>query len=210
MAVVVEDTKVRLLDAAGAEFAAKGFRGATIRSIIQRAEANLAAVHYHFGDKEGLYVAAVLEAHRRCSRPMPDEDHEETDPREQLRSHIRQFLSNVLAVDRPDDWPNILMLREFAQPTRASDVLVRELIRPKFERLSAIIAMLRPDLAGRELQAMVFSVVGQCMHYRFCRPISERLVGKSAFERFDLDFLTDHITSFTLGALMGTSAGGGP
>ena len=75
-----DPTKVRLLEAAGEEFAAKGYDAARIRTICERAEANLAAVNYHFGDKEQLYVQAVLDAHRcgcrsvrrsirRCRRP---------------------------------------------------------------------------------------------------------------------------------------------
>ena len=63
-------TKARLLEAAGEEFAAKGFDAATVRSISQRAQANLAAVNYHFGDKTQLYVATVLEAHRCGSEPI--------------------------------------------------------------------------------------------------------------------------------------------
>ena len=57
-------TKTRLLEAAGEEFADKGFEGATVRVICDRAGVNLAAVNYHFGDKEHLYVQALLHAHR--------------------------------------------------------------------------------------------------------------------------------------------------
>lgn len=51
------DTKARLLDAAEADFAAHGFQGATLRAITTTAEANLAAVNYHFGSKEQLFAA---------------------------------------------------------------------------------------------------------------------------------------------------------
>ena len=64
MSTAQDTTKARLLEAAGEEFAEKGFEGATIRSIIERARANIAAVNYHFGDKERLYIQAVIEAHR--------------------------------------------------------------------------------------------------------------------------------------------------
>ena len=59
-----DPTKVRLIEAAGEEFAGKGFDATRIRTICDRAGANMAAVNYHFGDKEQLYVETVLDAHR--------------------------------------------------------------------------------------------------------------------------------------------------
>ena len=51
-----DTTKAKLLEAAGEEFADKGFEKATIRGICELAGANIAAVNYHFGDKEQLYA----------------------------------------------------------------------------------------------------------------------------------------------------------
>lgn len=199
--VVLDDTKGRLLEAAGEEFAEKGFQAATVRSIVRRAGTNIAAVNYHFGDKEQLYVAAVLEAHRRCTCAGLEPSGRKGTSAAQLREHVRFFLENVLAVGRHEEWTYALIHREMVRPTRASDALVRDVIRPRFERLSAIIRELRPDLDERSLIATVFSVVGQCMHYRFCRTIAERLTGPERFGELDVAYLTDHITTFTLRAL---------
>src|SRR5215472_2401527 len=88
-------TKTRLLEAAGEEFAEKGFEAARVRSICRRAGANLAAVNYHFGDKEQLYVAAVLEAHRCGMELLHESLFRGVPPAEQLRRFIHHFLSNV-------------------------------------------------------------------------------------------------------------------
>jgi AcrR family transcriptional regulator len=198
--VALDQTKARLLEAAGEEFAEKGFEGATVRSICDRAGTNLAAVNYHFGDKEQLYEQAVLHAHR-CGPGMPLDGFRETaTPAEALRDYVATFLSHVVALNSPT-WHQTLMLRELVNPTRASEALVREAIRPRFEHLSEIIRRLCPGADERRVQALSFSVVGQCLHYKLTRSISVRLVGAEAFQRLDIDYLTDHIARFTLAAL---------
>ncbi len=195
-----DPTKVRLLEAAGEEFADKGFAVARVRDICVRAAANGAAVNYHFGDKEQLYVETVLSAHH-CGMDMHLPRSEESTPAEQLRAFVHGFLSRVLALGEPMDWRHRLMLRELIQPTSASDVLVREVIRPKFERLLEILRRFRPDAEERSLYAMAFSVIGQCLHYQMGRPVAERLIGVETMETLDLEFLTDHITRFSVAAL---------
>jgi AcrR family transcriptional regulator len=51
------DTKTRILDTAERLFAAQGFAATSLRSVTSEAGVNLAAVHYHFGSKEGLIRA---------------------------------------------------------------------------------------------------------------------------------------------------------
>jgi AcrR family transcriptional regulator len=197
----LDPTKVRLIEAAGEEFADKGFECARVRAICDRAGANVAAVNYHFGDKEQLYVETVLHAHRCGMEPADADLPVPDDPTEQLRSFIHDFLKHVLAIHNPDDWRHQLMLREMIHPTSASDVLIREAIRPKSDRLHAILARLCPDADDRKRNALAFSVIGQCLHYRMARPIAERLIGSEAFAALDTDYLTDHITSFCLAAM---------
>lgn len=197
-------TRDRLLEAAGREFAEKGFACARVRGICDRASANVAAVNYHFGDKEKLYVAAVLEAHQ-CGCAFAAE-HEAIaggggTPEDRLRGFIRHFLSRVLAVHEPDDWRHLLITREMLHPTEASDILIREAIRPRFEQLVGILREFCPAAEGRRLSALAFSVIGQCLHYKMARPMAERLIGAEGIAALDLDFLSGHIATFCLAAL---------
>lgn len=52
-------TATALLAAARDLFAERGYDGASIRAITERAGANLGAVTYHFGSKEALYHAVI-------------------------------------------------------------------------------------------------------------------------------------------------------
>jgi len=67
-----DSTRERILEAAEEVFAEKGFNQATVREILKRAEVgNIAAINYHFGDKERLYVETVKNAHACCNAAPP-------------------------------------------------------------------------------------------------------------------------------------------
>jgi AcrR family transcriptional regulator len=52
-------TQTTILDAAEALFAEAGFAATSLRELTAKAGANLAAVSYHFGSKEGLAIAVL-------------------------------------------------------------------------------------------------------------------------------------------------------
>jgi hypothetical protein len=93
------------------------------------------------------------------------------------------------------------MLREMLNPTKAFEALLAESIRPRFLRLQAILGELCPGVDDRKLNALSFSVIGQCFHYRVAGSFIEGLIGKGAREALNRDYLTDHITAFCLAAL---------
>jgi len=64
-----DDARTRILNVAGPIFAEKGFQATTIREICGQANVNVAAVNYHFGDKERLYTEAVKRAHQPSGQP---------------------------------------------------------------------------------------------------------------------------------------------
>jgi len=200
--MVAQDlTKSRLLEGAGEEFAEKGFELARVRAICDRAGANLAAINYHFGDKEHLYVEVLREAHRCGLDPQEERFDRRLSPAERLRTFIHHFLGRVLAMNQPEDWQHRLMLREMLSPTPFSEVLVREMIRPRFEFIKGLMQEICPEADDRRLNALAFSVIGQCLHYKMARRVTERLIGDEGYRALDLDYLTDHITAFCLAAL---------
>lgn len=53
------DTRERLLEAAERLFARNGYAGTSLRQVTRAADANIAAVNYHFGSKEQLLTAVL-------------------------------------------------------------------------------------------------------------------------------------------------------
>lgn len=56
-----QQNKQRIIDAARDHFMRDGYEQATVRAIAADAGVDVAMVYYHFGNKEGLFGAAVLD-----------------------------------------------------------------------------------------------------------------------------------------------------
>lgn len=61
-------TRQRLVEAASALFAERGYGGASVRDICNFARVNPGAVSYHFGGKRQLYRTALRQAAQRLAR----------------------------------------------------------------------------------------------------------------------------------------------
>lgn len=199
--ITIDNPRERLLEAAGEIFAEKGFKGATVRDIIDRAGANLAAVNYYFRDKERLYIEAVKHAAFMEPDDVQLEWPPETPPAEKLRDVIRFQLLKFLDPNRPA-WLARLIVRELTQPSGACAELVREYIEPRSKVLIGILReLMPPDTPQRKLFLTAFSIVGQCHFYCTHRPIIRLLIGEDEYQSLDPAMLAEHIAQFTLRAL---------
>jgi AcrR family transcriptional regulator len=200
-------TEQRLLESAGEVFAEKGFRAATIRDIIRRAGANIAAVNYHFGDKEKLYAAVFRYARQCCQEKYPVGSPEGVSTREKLHTFVRSLLFRMLDHGRPA-WQWKLMAREMMEPTAALDEMVEQTIKPEFEFISQIVRDLTglPRGDGR-VPLCVNSVIGQVLFYRHAQAVVNRLQPEQKFEPKDLEALANHITDFSCRTLEGSKKG---
>ena len=204
------ETRQRLLEAAGEVFAELGFRDATIRKICRRARANLAAVNYHFGDKQRLYAAVMEYAHARALKKYPLARGEEGDmsAAQRLETFIRYLLLSVFDAGAPA-WLGKLMAREMIEPTDALDTLVEAFIMPMAQKLGGIVRELLGAAGTDELvHRCQISIIGQCLHYRNSRPVIERLFPEQQYTPEDITRMAGHITRFSLSALRGLNNSG--
>ncbi|MEC3952690.1 TetR family transcriptional regulator [Nocardia sp. CDC153] len=88
-----ERSRQALLDAALDEFAAKGFDGARVQEIADRAGVNKQLIAYYFGGKEGLY--------QEIQRGWPAAEAERADPELPLDEIAARYLTAVLEDPRP-------------------------------------------------------------------------------------------------------------
>ena len=198
------ETRRQLLEAAGEVFAEFGFRNATVREICGRAGANVAAVNYHFGDKETLYAEVLRYAHGKALAKYPPllDVPVGAPPEEKLRAFVKSFLLRTFDTG-PTAWHGKLMSREMIEPTAALDALVEERMRPMAGELWRIVsAILDCPPNDERVRLCAFSVVSQCVFYHHCRPVILRLFPEQAAPGpADIVRLADHITGFSLAAM---------
>ncbi len=79
---------------------------------------------------------------------------------------------------------------------------MRDYFKPIFESLLGVIDQLatRPLTADERIK-VGFSIVGQCLHYRYASEVVALIVPGELREQFELERLADHITKFSLDAI---------
>ena len=204
------ETRERVLQAAQRLFGERGLRHVTVREICAAAEANVAAVNYHFGDKLGLYrevlqtaidgMRGTNEEAQRAGAGRP--------PEEQLRLYVGIFLRRLL---RPENAAvHRLIQREINDPTPALDVLVEQGVRPRVLYLSGVIArILECDPRDPRVLRCVASVQAQSMSY-LPNPIAARLGLVFRPTPAAIAAAAEHIATFSLAGMRAIGGRGAP
>ena len=168
----------RLLDAAIDHFGRKGLEGASTRAIAAAAGTTMSSITYHYGGKEGLYLAAVrhianqigehLDPALRASRNLAAQDIGPEAASRTVLSVIDHFLEIIIKPES-EAWAR-LIVREQMDPTRAFDVLYGGVIGRAVDHLSALLVHIgegRWD--GTEARLKALAIIGQVLIFRVGR-----------------------------------------
>ncbi len=200
--VLNSKTRDRILEAAGEQFAERGFRGATVRTICERAGVNISAIKYHFGGKEELYSEVLKFWHEYAIRKYPPlfGVREDAASEEKLRAFIRSLLFRLLDKGKPA-WFGKLMAREMAEPTKAFDRMVQEVMRPLTKLLGSIIQeIVGESVSEKDILRCCTSIIGQCTYYYNSRYMTQ-LFRHDVSAPEEIEKIADHIMYFSLKGL---------
>jgi AcrR family transcriptional regulator len=196
----VDDTRQRLLNAATEVFAEKGYEASTIREICGKAQANVALVNYHFGDKMELYSEVLLSLFRPPSgTPMPPFP---ADPEDGIRVIIRSMLEKAADQSDQASLRYRLMLHEYAHPSAATPRVVDLTLRPVYDllrRFVGAVAGIDPD--SDQARMCTHSILGQVIHYSRSAPVVAALWPALKMTPDQRDMISTHIATMTLGHL---------
>lgn len=207
--VLADDTRSKLLDAAGEVFAQSGFQAATVREICARAGVNIALVNYHFGDKLELYTEVLRYSVGASSDGIIRQAIASTaPPREAFRELIHAMLQRVCRADRPG-WQFRLMVHEFAKPTPAMATVIDETMRPVYDRFRQLIGvMLNLSVDDDQVRLATHSVIAQVVHYVHARHVVSRVWPDLELTPERIAQIAQHIADFSLAGLNGIRVSG--
>ena len=162
------NTKNKILDTAEKLYAVEGFGATSLRAIIKQAGVNTAAVHYHFGSREGL-IEAIL---RRRAEPINAERLRLIDAVENahpsgtlpLAAVVEAFLAPAIRIrfERPQEialFPQ-LMARATIEPDDKIRVIIHDVFSEVIERFMQAFMRALPELSLEEVQWRIHFMIG--------------------------------------------------
>jgi AcrR family transcriptional regulator len=199
-------TRERILDTAEVLFAQKGYRAVSVREITSAAECNLAAVNYHFGNKENLYLEVfrsrwvprairVRESFRKSLARQGSLSEAKV-----VRALAQAFVDGPLSDDERLRHSQ-LMTREMTQPTKAFKHVAEQVIQPFFKEVSDQLDSVLSNKVGEEQMLLnIFSIFAMVLYFNFARVAVSRLTGRKYDSAFRA-LLVEQITQFSLRGL---------
>ena len=199
------ETRERLLQTAVIAFGQRDYGGVAIRQIVEEAEANIAAVSYHFGGKLGLYLATVEylaeKLHEKLGEQlkrveMTLERGNKDECADRLCELTGSFIETLLGGELGESAPGIIF-REQAQPSAAYETLYAKLLQPMHATLSLLIARYRGETTpSRSSLVLAHAIQGQCIIFRIGRTTLLRRLEQPAYERADIDEIKRHLAGY--------------
>lgn len=171
-----EDTRLRLINAATEVFAECGFHAATTREISRRANVNLAAIHYHFGDKARLYQEVFRQPFLQENNEFAQIDDEALPLEETLKCFYRWIYP-------PSDDENALRqltrrlhAREEVEPSGILGDVLTHAFRPNLDKLRRVLCReMKLSAPDKDIDRLAFSIFGMATVYFHGRSAVEDL-----------------------------------
>jgi len=192
----------RLLDAAERLFAKKGFDGASVRDITSQADCNVAAVNYHFGGKDKLYLD-VLRRRMHMLRSVRivainevmSQSKDDITLEALLGTFARAFIEPLFDQSKGRRFME-LMTREMFDPRLAPGMFLEEAIIPVLTVLQQALLKVCPGLDEKKAALSIQSIVAQLLHTVHAKKMFEQ-IDNVKLPAYDIAEIVDHIVEFS-------------
>jgi len=190
-----EPARRRLVAAAVDLFGRKGFDGVGARELTSAAGTALAAIPYHFGTKEALYLAALQEVRMHLASAIGPAALAAQSALNGTPAEARQALAvfqgallDVIAVDPASESWAKLLIREHLDPGAGFDLVYEDAARGAVELMASLIGRAtgrNPEDNTVLIEA--FAAMGEVLVFRVTRNAAMRRLGWSALGEEEAD-----------------------
>ncbi|ADZ92367.1 TetR/AcrR family transcriptional regulator [Marinomonas mediterranea] len=190
-----EEIYSRILDAAEVEFGLKGFNGASLQHIAERAGIPKPNVVYYFQSKENLY-RQVLNQIISNWNDLFDKATVDDDPAVVLESFIRTKLKQSFDNNRSSK----IFAMEVIQGANHIGEYLKEDLRPWLQSRVAVLESWMQAGKIKQLDAvsLIFMIWATTQHYADFEAQISALTGKEGFSEDDIEKVGDTVTSIIL------------
>jgi TetR/AcrR family transcriptional regulator, regulator of cefoperazone and chloramphenicol sensitivity len=198
--IPINNTKRRILIAAGQQFSEHGYTGASIRGICQRSGTNVSSVNYHFRDKKNLYRRAIYYACSRILRAYRKEFKivAESSPEQRLQAFICNFI-RCLSNENGLNWKVRLLARNMIDPDGIIDATLIAFFRSEKYVIEKIVRDVVGESAdGRLVHMAILNIIGQCFGCFYLLPFERRIWGQGVSQQISWEQMVEHIAQFSL------------
>jgi TetR/AcrR family transcriptional regulator, regulator of cefoperazone and chloramphenicol sensitivity len=191
-----DDPRSRLFVAATRIFADKGYANASTREICAAANVNVAAIHYYFGDKAGLYRAVFLSPVRELVNAGVDASREDM-PLEQAMRGLYQIFIRLLMGKGEAEQLMRLHMREMLEPSGLIGDALPEVITPHHQALVRVVCRaLNLQKTDVDVHRLVFSIMGLVNIYCTDQVILKHLAPEVLSGEEAFNTLVERLTSY--------------
>lgn len=193
-----ETTRAALICAAGELAAEFGFPNVSTRAIANRAKANVASIHYHFGSRDGLFEAVlrtVLEAFqqypiRNLFDPIRDELDTPLGQAKAIRLIIERNKHLLFDRGQPRWYCRVLyQLMQYESPLL--EIFRDEFLLPLEEVFNDLLLRINPNLSDEELHLInAYTFAPLSLHADYIGVITD-LMGVEQYSEEYLDKLAE-------------------
>jgi len=191
----------RLLDIAVREFSLKGLEGASTREIAAAAGTVMSSITYHYGGKEGLYLAAADHIAEQMRQGMVESVAHAIDIVDPSPAEARLALHDILAsfVDKMIDertasW-SLFIVREQMNPTEAFDRIWSGMMGRMMERVVALVCIASGHRDTRAPRAAAITLLGQVIVLRASRASCLKLLQTRDFGAADVSAIKARVAA---------------
>ena len=189
----------RLLDVAVREFSLKGLEGASTREIAAAAGTVMSSITYHYGGKEGLYLATADYIAEQMGRGMVDGH--TADGAEPSVAEARRLLHELFGrfiiklMDAHSAAWSLFIVREQTNPTEAFDRIWSGMMGRMMERVVDLVCIAAGRCDARTARLTAITLLGQVIVLRAARASCLKLLQADDFEPDDIAALKARVAA---------------